>query len=45
MKAIAYAAVLCLLSAVASADIIEWRDANGVRHFTNMKDDVPKQPR
>ena len=26
---------------VARADIVEWQDAQGVRHFTNSKDDVP----
>lgn len=45
MNAIACAIVLCILSAGASADIIEWQDASGVRHYTNMKDDVPKEHR
>ncbi len=45
MKSIVCGVVLCLLSAGASADIIEWQDASGVRHYTNMKDDVPKEHR
>ncbi len=45
MKAVFCSVVLCLLSAGAWADIIEWQDASGVRHYTNMKDDVPKEHR
>jgi hypothetical protein len=30
-----------LLAIPAMADIIEWRDGNGVRHYTNLKEEVP----
>jgi hypothetical protein len=29
----------------ASADILEWRDASGVTHYTNLKEDVPAEQR
>ena len=35
--------ILCLVSAAASADILEWQDATGVRHYTNLKGEVPKE--
>ena len=43
MKTIAVLSlVLALVGARAvRADIFEWQDADGVRHFTNSKDDVP----
>lgn len=43
-KIIAVSATLCaLLATVANADILEWNDADGVRHFTNLKGEVPRQ--
>jgi hypothetical protein len=30
-------------SGMAAADIIEWQDADGVRHYTNLKGEVPKE--
>lgn len=36
---------LFLLAAPTWADIIEWRDENGVRHFTNMRAEVPGEYR
>jgi hypothetical protein len=36
------AILLCWMGA-AGADIIEWRDADGVRHYTNLKAEVPKE--
>ncbi|HUI27279.1 MAG TPA: DUF4124 domain-containing protein [Candidatus Kryptonia bacterium] len=43
MKITGVLAVLALLASVRStqADIFEWQDADGVRHFTNSKADVP----
>jgi hypothetical protein len=29
----------------ASADILEWRDASGVSHYTNLKEEVPDEQR
>ncbi len=43
MKGIAFSVLLIFLSSAASADIVEWQDANGVRHFTNLKGEVPKE--
>src|SRR5262245_66296310 len=37
-------AVLTLAS-VARAEIYEWRDASGTRHFTNNKESVPSEHR
>ncbi|MFI5398190.1 MAG: DUF4124 domain-containing protein [Candidatus Binatia bacterium] len=34
--------LLCFASA-ARADIFEWQDAEGVRHYTNLKTEVPKE--
>ena len=45
MNGIACGLVVCLLSAAASADILEWQDASGVRHYTNLKEEVPKEHR
>lgn len=34
--------MILLLSAVCvRADIIEWRDAHGVRHYTNLREEIP----
>jgi len=43
MKPAALLAVLMLvlLAGAARADIFEWRDADGTRHFTNNKEGVP----
>jgi hypothetical protein len=35
--------ILLCWSGVAGADIIEWQDADGVRHYTNLKGEVPKE--
>jgi len=45
MRTIAFAAAVVLLSSMAQADIIEWHDASGVRHFTNLIEEVPKENR
>jgi hypothetical protein len=37
--------LVLLLPSVAGADILEWRDADGVRHYTNLKGEVPKDQR
>src|SRR2546430_2574452 len=34
-----------LLALPAAADIIEWRDRDGVRHFTNLKEEIPPENR
>ena len=39
----ALAAVVALLATTAWADIYEWRDASGARHFTNNKQGVPAE--
>jgi len=36
-------AVILFLTASAWADILEWRDAAGVRHYTNLRGEVPKE--
>jgi hypothetical protein len=36
-------AAVVLLAGAARADIYEWRDASGARHFTNNKDGVPAE--
>lgn len=38
---LAIAAVVALTGTTAHADIYEWRDASGARHFTNSKQGVP----
>lgn len=35
--------VMLFLPLAAAADILAWEDADGVRHYTNLKGDVPKQ--
>jgi Domain of unknown function (DUF4124) len=40
---IAVAALAILLASAARADIFEWRDPSGARHFTNSKDGVPAE--
>ncbi|MFQ5665872.1 MAG: DUF4124 domain-containing protein [Candidatus Binatia bacterium] len=42
-KAVTTWLLLLLFSGVASADIIGWRDEHGVRHYTNLKAEVPKE--
>ena len=37
--------VVALLATAARADIYEWRDPSGARHFTNNKDAVPEEYR
>jgi len=41
MKACVLGMIVWFLAAPAMGDIIEWRDANGVRHFTNVRGEVP----
>lgn len=44
MKIIAVCLMLSALIATAGyADIVEWQDADGVRHYTNLKDEVPQE--
>lgn len=44
MKGVAVGLVIsALLATAASADILAWDDAAGVRHYTNLKGDVPSQ--
>ncbi len=43
MKIVACCVIFVCWAAVASADILEWRDTNGVRHYTNLKSEVPKE--
>jgi hypothetical protein len=45
MKTGIVALLLMLVPALGSADILEWRSADGVRHFTNLKSEVPKDQR
>jgi hypothetical protein len=38
--------VLCVLGpSLAAADILEWQDAQGITHYTNLKGEVPKAER
>jgi hypothetical protein len=44
MKIIAVCLMLAALIARAGyADIVEWQDADGVWHYTNLKDEVPQE--
>lgn len=44
MKIIAVCLMLSALIATAGyADIVEWQDGDGVRHYTNLKDEVPQE--
>jgi hypothetical protein len=44
VKIIAVCLMLSTLIATAgSADIVEWQDADGVRHYTNIKEEVPQE--
>jgi hypothetical protein len=43
MKAIVLGTLVFFWSVVAWADILAWQDADGVRHYTNLKAAVPKQ--
>ena len=43
MKHLVLVAILLSWSGAAAADIIEWQDADGVRHYTNLKGEVPKE--
>jgi hypothetical protein len=42
MKAVVVALLMACCCSAAPADILEWQDAAGVRHFTNLKGEVPK---
>ena len=43
MKHIVLVAILVCWSGAATADIIEWQDADGVRHYTNLKAEIPQE--
>ena len=43
MKAMTLGILVLLWAVAASGDILEWEDAEGVRHYTNLKAEVPKQ--
>jgi hypothetical protein len=43
MRACLLCNALVLVAAVARADILEWRDAQGSRHFTNSRESVPSE--
>jgi hypothetical protein len=43
MKYVVLVAILLSWSGAAVADIVEWQDADGVRHFTNLKSEIPKE--
>jgi hypothetical protein len=43
MKRVVMVVFLLCWSIAARADIIEWQDADGVRHYTNLKGEVPKE--
>jgi hypothetical protein len=45
MKTGIVALLLMFVPALGSADILEWRSADGVRHFTNLKSEVPTDQR
>ena len=37
--------LVMLATGSAAADILEWRDASGVSHYTNLKEEVPNEQR
>ena len=41
MKASVFALILLVSPVVAAADILQWKDASGVTHYTNLKAEVP----
>jgi hypothetical protein len=43
MNAVAFGIAVVLLSSAAAADIFEWRDTDGVAHYTNLQADVPQE--
>ncbi len=43
MKSVVVVAMVFALCGAAAADIIEWRDTDGVRHYTNLKGEVPPE--
>lgn len=43
MNAVAFGIAVVVLSSAAAADIFEWRDADGVTHYTNLQAEVPKE--
>lgn len=45
MKATAIALMFMLIATAAAADILEWKDAQGVSHYTNLQGEVPKEQR
>ena len=45
MKALAIGMLLVCAPVLAYADILEWTDAQGIAHYTNLKGEVPKEDR
>src|SRR5512139_3930458 len=43
MKIFACCVIFLCWAATAFADILEWQDSNGVRHYTNLQSEVPKE--
>lgn len=43
MNHLVWVVILLAWSGMATADIIEWQDSDGVRHYTNLKGEVPKE--
>ena len=37
--------LILVLASRAGADVIEWRDSDGVRHYTNLKEEIPAEQR
>ena len=37
--------LILVLALRAEADVIEWRDSDGVRHYTNLKEEIPAEQR
>jgi hypothetical protein len=45
MKALAVVTVLVLACGSAAADILQWQDTDGVKHYTNLAQEVPAEYR
>jgi len=45
MQMTAAIVLMMFIAGSASADIIEWSDADGVKHYTNLKDEIPDEQR
>lgn len=42
MRVLAAAVALCLCPVLVRGEIVSWTDEEGVRHYTNVRDDVPE---